>query len=115
MLGGIIEFGQAFRIQHALSTAARHGARSAVVAGSTNSQVTQKVRNDCVSALGVASSDVTASIAVNGNANGSLSYAAEGDEVSVTVSIRYSKAAVGFFADSFADSTLKSTCTLERE
>lgn len=115
MLGGIIEFGQAFRIQHALSTAARHGARSAVTAGATNSSVTQKVRNSCVHALGVASSDVTVVIAINDNLSGSLSNAVEGDSIAVTVSIRYSKAGVGFFADSFADSTLSSTCTLEHE
>jgi Flp pilus assembly protein TadG len=115
LLGGVIEFGQAFYIQSALSTAARHGARSAVLNGANNSQITQKAQSDCHKALGVSPSDITTAISINGHPNGDLDHAILGDEISVTVSIRYSKAAVGFFVDSFADSTLSSTCTLERK
>src|SRR6185295_16757632 len=103
LLGGIIEFGQAFRIQHALSTAARLGARAAVIEGSTSGQVAQKVQDRCVRALGIASSDVRVDIAINGQAGGELSVAEEGAEISVTVSIPYSKAGVGFYANTFAN------------
>jgi Flp pilus assembly protein TadG len=115
LLAGIMEFGQAFRVQHTLSTAARYGARAASVDGSTSGQVTQKVRDHCVKCLGIAPGHVTVAIAVDGETNGNLSQAETGSEISVTVSIPYSKAGVGFYANTFANSTLSSTCTLERE
>ena len=115
LLAGIIEFGQSFFIQHSLSTAARHGARAAIVDGSTSGQVTQKVQAHCVKNLGLAAGDVAVEIEVNGKANGDLSTADEQSEISVTVRVPYSKAGVGFFANTFANSTISSTCTLEHE
>jgi Flp pilus assembly protein TadG len=115
LLGGIIEFGQAFRIQHVLSTAARRGARSAIVEGATNSQVQENVRADCVRTLGVSEADVTVGCAINGSSDSDLGQARDGSEISVTVNIPFSKAGVGFFAQTFSNSTLSSTCTLEHE
>jgi Flp pilus assembly protein TadG len=115
LLAGIIEFGQAFRIQHSLSSAARRGARAAVIEGSTASGVIQKVKDDCVKTLGVAPGDVTVTISVNGSDNGDLKQAARGNEIRVNVSIAYSKAGAGFFANTFANSTISSTCILEHE
>ena len=115
LLAGITEFGQAFRIQHSLSSAARHGARAAIIDGSTSSQITQKVKDHCVKTLGINPADVTVAISINGEADGILSQAEEESEISVTVGIPYSKAGVGFYANTFANSTLSSTCLLEKE
>jgi Flp pilus assembly protein TadG len=115
LLAGIMEFGQAFRIQHSLSTAARHGARAATIPGATNSLVTQKVRAHCVATLGVNPNDIAVSFDVNGQPNGNVSLAMREDEITVAISIPYSKAGVGFYAHTFANSTLRAACTLQRE
>jgi Flp pilus assembly protein TadG len=115
LLGGIIEFGQAFRIQHSLSAAARHGARAAVIDGATSADVIQKVRNHCATTLGVAQSNVSVAIAVNGQPNGNVATAERGDAISVSVNVAYSQVGVGFFTRLFTSSTLSSHCTFERE
>ena len=115
LLAGIIEFGQAFSIEHAISNASRRGARAAIVDDATNSQVRQMIETHCVASLGVNAGDVTIEIAVNGSTGADLSQAEEGDEISVTVSVAYSNAGVGFYANMFSYSTLSSTCTLEHE
>lgn len=115
LLAGIIEFGQAFRIEHMLSSACRRGARAAVVEGATENQVQQKVKSQCAATLGVSEGDVTVEITVNGHANADLRQAMEGAEIGVTVSIPFNKAGVGFYAKMFSNSTLSSTCTFERE
>lgn len=115
LLAGIIEFGQAFRVQHMLSNASRRGCRAAIVQGALSSQVEQTVKAHCVNTLGVGEGDVTVQIAVNENPGASLSLAEEGNAISVTVSIPFFKAGVGFFANTFSNVTLSSTCTLERE
>lgn len=115
LLADILEFGQAFRIQHSLSNAARRGARAATISGATTSQITQKVRDDCAASLGVAPADVSVSIAVEGQTNVDVSQAEDLDEIRVIVSLPYSKAGLGFYTHSFGKSTLRATCTLERE
>ena len=115
LLGGIIEFGQAFRIEHGLANAARRGARSAIVDGATSSLVAQKVKTHCVDTIGVKEADVTVVVSLNGQAGASLDGAAAGDEVRVDVSIPYSKAGVGFFANLFTGKVLSSACTFECE
>lgn len=115
LLAGIIEFGQSFFIQHSLSTAARHGARVAILEGVTTGQVTKKVKDHCVRSLGVDRADIGVNIAVDGKSKGDLSKADDQSEVTVTVSVLYSKAGIGFFANTFANSTLSSTCTLQHE
>ncbi len=115
LLAGIIEFGTAFRVQHSLSATARQGARAAIIDGSTSSQIAQKMRDTCVKNLKVGPADVIVTITINGQSNAELSEATEGAEIQVTVGIPYSKAGVGFYANTFANSTLSSTCTLERE
>lgn len=115
LLGGIIEFGQAFRIQHALSTAARRGARSAVMSGSTCTGITDKVKSQCNKILGVKTADVTVSILLNGETCTNLATATSGDEVTVTAAIPFSKAGAGFYSNTFSKSTLKGSCVLEHE
>ena len=115
LLAGIIEFGLAFRIQHALSSTARRGARAAAVEGASTNTIVGQVKSHCVRILGVDEADVAVSVAVNGSTGLDLSNAESGDEVRVTVSIPYSKAGVGFFANTFATSMLTSTSAFERE
>ena len=115
LLAGIVEFGQAFRIEHALSNASRRGARAAIFEDTTNGQVKQLVRAHVAKTLGVSAGDVTVDIAVNGSSDGSLSGAEQDDEISVTVSVPFSKAGAGFYANMFSTSTLSSTTILEHE
>ena len=115
LLAGIIEFGQAFRVEHMLSTASRRGARAAVVDGATTSRVRREVKKLCAETLGVKASDITVTIAVNGNSGTDLRHAETGDEIRLTVQVPYSKAGVGFYASTFSNSSLASTCTMERE
>jgi len=115
LLAGIIEFGQAFRIQHSLSHAARRGARAAIVDGATTEQVVQRIRTACVLTLGVDEEDVIVEIAVNGNPSMNLSLAEQSDEIRVSVQVPYSKAGAGFYAQTFSGAMLTSTCTLEHE
>ena len=115
LLAGVIEFGQAFRIEHLLANAARRGARTAITDDAATSQVLQKVKTQCVQTMGVNETDVTVELAINGMTGVALSQAEEGDEISLTVRVPFSNAGVGFYAKMFSNSVLSSTCTLEHE
>jgi hypothetical protein len=115
MLAGIIEFGQAFRIQHALSNASRRGARAGIVDGATSTKVTEKVKAQCKQILGVDEADIEVVVTVNGDPAGDLSLAEQQDEIGVKVSIPFCKAGAGFFANTFSESILSSTCIYEHE
>ena len=115
LLAGVIEFGQAFRIEHMLSMATRRAARSAIVTGSTSADVSQKAKAWISQTLNVAETDVTVEIFLNQNSNIDLSEGEEGDEISVTISIPYSKAGAGFYANMMSNSILSSSCILEHE
>ncbi len=115
LLAGIVEFGQYFRIQHLLSTASRRGARAAVISGATTSQVQTKVTALLETTLNVSKCDIQVEVAVSGNPQMDLSGAEQGDEILVTVSIPYSKAASSFFGCWFSKSSISSSCALEHE
>ena len=115
LLAGIIEFGQAFRIQHAVSNASRRGARAGIVDGATSDEVTQNVKAQCLRTLNVNEEDISVAVTVNGDPASDLSKAEKRDEIGVTVSIPFAKAGAGFFANTFSNSTISSTCTLEHE
>ena len=115
LLAGIIEFGQVFRIQHALSNACRRGARSAIVEGATASVLKQKVKQQCNRSFGVSEADVSVEISVNGDPNFDLLQAVQGDEISFTVTVPFAKAGTGFYLAMFSNTDLSSTCILEHE
>lgn len=115
MLGGVIEFGQAFQIEHLLSVASRRGARFAIVNGSTNNSVEKRIREQVAKTLRVNDAFIGVEIVVNGSGTIDVSQAREGDEISVTVSVPYSKAGIGFFANVLTDATLSSNCVFEHE
>lgn len=115
LLGAIIEFGQAFRIEHMLCGASRLGARCGIVDGATTVRVKDKVKARVVQTLGIKEANITVSVAVNGNVATDVISAETGDDITVTVSVPFSKAAVGFFAKMMSNSILKSTTTLLKE
>ena len=115
LLAGIIEFGQAFRIEHAISNASRRAARAGIIDGATAVELTQNIKAQCSRTLGASEDDVTVLVAVNGDSAADLSQAKEHDEISVTVSVPFSAAGAGFFAKTFSNSVLSATCTLEHE
>ena len=115
LLAGIIEFGQAFRIEHMISMAGRRGARAAIVDKADAKKVEKNIKQYCAKTLGVKEGDVTVDIAVNGDTEFDLKTAEEGDEIAVTVSLDYAKAGAGFYAHLFSNATLTTTCMLEHE
>ena len=115
LLAGILEFGQAFCIKHSLASVARSGARLGIVDGATTAEVKAKVRAGCVARLGVPESRLTVTVAVDGNARAELAQADDGNAVTVTVSVPFSAAGSGFFANLFSTAALSGSCTLEHE
>jgi Flp pilus assembly protein TadG len=115
IIAAIMEFGLAFRIQHSLSSAARRGARAAIVDGTTSSEITERVQTHCTRTLGVDATDVAVNIAVNGDSGVDLSQASTEDEIDVNVSVPFAAAGVGIFTRIFWGSTLSATCVFEHE
>ncbi len=66
MLFGIIEYGWMFNVRQGLSTAAREGARTATLPGSTEADVQARV-NEYLAPLGITSASVTLTRATEGN------------------------------------------------
>jgi Flp pilus assembly protein TadG len=61
---GIVEFGRAMMVGQLVSNAARHGARLAIVQGSTNAEIETAVYDFLLESVGVSSTDVTVDITV---------------------------------------------------
>ncbi len=91
LLLGMIEFGRALMVGQLVTNAAREGARAAIVDGSTNTSVSDDVKNFLASATGTAASNVTVSITVNGTANGNVATATAKQMITIDVSIPFSK------------------------
>lgn len=112
LVAGIVEFGQAFRTQHVLTTASRRAARALSMESADSSKVQYEIEDYCEKALGDV--PVNVSIEVNGDGWG-LESAEEGDAITVTVSVPYAEAGIAFFSKLISTSELSSSCTLERE
>ncbi len=89
MVLGSIEFGRAMMVSNLMTSAAREGARVAVVPGGASSDVTTTVNSD-LSSVGITPSNATITILVNGTA-ADASTANSGDNITVKVSVPYSK------------------------
>jgi Flp pilus assembly protein TadG len=85
MILGMIEIGRAMMVTDLLNSAARNGARTAVLQGSDNTMVTTTV-NDSLTGTGVSGASTT--ILVNGTA-ADVSTAAVGDAVTVSVNVPF--------------------------
>ncbi|CAN5220708.1 hypothetical protein BH10PLA2_BH10PLA2_16380 [soil metagenome] len=89
MLLGSIEFGRAMMVSNLMTSAAREGARVAVLPGGASSDVTTAVNNDLTS-VGITASNATITVLVNGAAT-DASTANSGDNITVRVSVPYGK------------------------
>ena len=89
---GIIELGRAITVSQLVTNGARDGARSAVVDGSTNNAVKDKVKQFLKDSTGVKTKDVHVKITVdNPDADNKVEDAVAGDACTVEVEISFSK------------------------
>ena len=103
MLFGIIEYGWVFSVKQALVTAAREGARTAALPGSTEADVEQRVA-DFLSPMGMTTYTVTMTHAT-----------ADNPVETVKLTIPYSDVTlIGEFFGS-TDYDLGSTCSMRKE
>ena len=70
ILLGIVEFGRALMVSQMLTNAAREGCRTAVIEGSTNSDVESRIDNVVTSTVGISASEVTKTIKVTDRVSG---------------------------------------------
>lgn len=103
MLFGIIEFGWVFTVRQALVTAAREGARTAVLPGSTVAEVEQRIA-EYTQPLGLTGCTTLVSCDDGGDPDGT-----------VTISIPY--ATISLVGDYFGclDGDLTATCSMRKE
>lgn len=103
LLFGIIEYGWVFTVRQALTTAAREGARTAALPGSTLPEVEARV-NQYMSQLGLTTYTANVELDSSDNPTGT-----------VRVSIPYSDVTLvgGYFGSSFGD--LFSAATMRKE
>jgi Flp pilus assembly protein TadG len=94
ILLGIIEFGRAMSVNQLLNSAARMGCRAAILDGSTNTTVSNSVKQQVSNLVGCAQSVVTVAIAVTDGATGTavtdLSGAGTGDVIKIDVAVPFS-------------------------
>jgi Flp pilus assembly protein TadG len=94
ILLGIIEFGRAMSVNQLLNSAARMGCRAAILDGSTNTTVSNSVKQQVSNLVGCTQSVVTVAIAVTDGATGTaitdLSGAGTGDVIKIDVSVPFS-------------------------
>jgi|KNS12BottometaT_FD_k123_180424_1 Flp pilus assembly protein TadG len=91
---GLIECGRAMQVEHMVSTAAREGARMAILEGSTNEEVEEWATDVVVDTLGVDRSEVSVEIGIENTGGDDLEEAESRDECAVTVSVPHSAAAI---------------------
>ena len=91
---GLIECGRAMQVKHMISAAAREGARSAILDGSTNEDVEDLVTDIVVDSLGVERSDVTVEIEIENTGLDDLTDAEARDECAISISVPHEAAAV---------------------
>lgn len=115
LLAGIVEVGQATRVNHMLSTVSRRGARSASMSGASSSVIASRIKGQLSKMCGLKEQDINVTVAVAGDASKDLSSASKGDEIEVSVSVPYSKAGMGVYANLFSTMDLKAICSFEHE
>ncbi len=109
---GIIEFGRGMMVEQLLANCARMGARQAILAGKTNSDI-ENVVQDFFQKTCNATADIT--ISVNGVANANISTAQRGDLCEVAVSVQFSQVSFLPTPSWLSESSLQSRCTMEHE
>jgi Flp pilus assembly protein TadG len=92
---GTVEFGYYFYVKHSLDGAAREGARAGIVSGSTYANITSAV-STCMAASTLSNSGYTTVVQDNGTTVASMSSAATGDAITVTVSCSWGTVGAGY-------------------
>jgi Flp pilus assembly protein TadG len=101
---GVIEFGRAIMVGQLVTNAAREGCRQAILDGSTNTAVSDFVKQFLADTANVAKGDVAVTVAVgNPAAGGQLVNAQSRDLVTISVSLPFSK--VSFLPPTFLKTT----------
>lgn len=103
MLLGIVEFGYAFTVRQALVTAAREGARVAVLPGSTDSEINERI-GDYLTPLGLDTASIELTRATIENPT---------EVVHVTVPYADVSLVGGYFGPT--DYCLGATCSMRKE
>lgn len=99
LMFGITEFGRAMMVSKMVANAAREGARTAVLDGATNAEVTSQVQAYMKSAMGLPASNVSVAISTSpaaGNPDPSnvIANCLPGDLISVQVQVPFNKVAI---------------------
>ena len=116
---GIVEFGRAMMVGQLLTNGARHGARKAIVDGSTNSDVEQDIKNFLTQTLNIAATDINVTIEAepapgNTDPNDVLSAAGSKDLIKITVRVGFDD--VSYIAGNFLQGTnLEGHCAMRHE
>jgi Flp pilus assembly protein TadG len=116
---GIIEFGRAMMVGQLLTNGARHGARRAIIAGSSNTSVETDIHDFLTSTLGIPSSEIAVAIEVeagpgNPDPADNLAVAQPKDLVKVTVTVPFDE--VAYLAGNFLSGTnLRGHCAMRHE
>ena len=118
VLLGIIEFGRAMSINQLLNSAARIGCRAAVLDGSTNASVTDLVKQQVASTVGIQQTSVTVRITATSSRTGAtlsdVSTATTGDMLDVDVSVPFS--AVSWSVKEWlARANIRGECSMQHE
>ena len=108
---GIIEMGRAIMVNQVITNAAREGARRAVIAGATNTQVEGRIDTYLADA-GI--TGYTRTLEVNG-VPGSLATAPTHAQVGVAVSVPYSEVSFGVLQLLAPDRTFIARVNMRRE
>lgn len=116
---GIVEFGRGFMVANLVTNAAREGARQAIMYGSTNQQVTDKVRDFVTATVNVQNEDVAVVITItpaegNSTVGNEVSGAQSQDLITVRVEVPFDK--VSYIPGTFLDGkTLAGVVAMRRE
>jgi len=116
---GIVEFGRAMMVGQLLANGARHGARAAIVEGSTNAQVRTEIEDFLTGTLNVSAAALTITIEVergpgNPDPADNLAVAQPKDLVKVTVTVPYT--AIAYVSGRFLNATtLRGHCAMRHE
>ncbi len=103
---GILEFGRALVVQEILTNAAREGARRAAISGASHDAALAAIDNYLANE-GITGH--TRSIVPNANT------VAEGDPITVTVSVAYTEIDFGIVLTWLEDNTLNATVVMRKE
>jgi Flp pilus assembly protein TadG len=106
---GTVEFGSYFYIKHAFQGAAREGARAAIVAGATNSDVNSAVAS-VLAACNMQNSGYTVTTSPS-----SIGSAAAGTTVSVTVQCAWGKVGISPLGILSANKPVTAVAVMRRE